>query len=245
MGTMARQNNQSGFAVLETVLILVIVGLVGFTGWYVWHSKQTTEKTYTQSTNTINSSVNTTKYKLVTQEELMSCVKHSESLAGGASAVFVTNEDGSINYDILECNKKNLDGSTKTIYAKALAPIKTQNAQVRETNLKGLPEDLQAAIIKKGATGDQGPIDIKGALAEDGKVLYSKAGFARYNIGAVTYWAKVGNEWKNILSTQDVTYCAFLAKYDVPAGIAKGFTTDKSPAICTDENNIWRTIVSV
>jgi hypothetical protein len=35
-----KRQGQSGFAVLETILILIIVGLIGFTGWYVWHSKQ-------------------------------------------------------------------------------------------------------------------------------------------------------------------------------------------------------------
>lgn len=31
---------QSGFSVIEALLILVIVGMLGFTGWYVWHAKQ-------------------------------------------------------------------------------------------------------------------------------------------------------------------------------------------------------------
>lgn len=39
------KNNQSGFSVIEGLLIFVIIGIVGFTGWFIWHSKQSTDKT--------------------------------------------------------------------------------------------------------------------------------------------------------------------------------------------------------
>jgi hypothetical protein len=35
---------QHGFAVLESLLILVIIAIIGGTGYYVWHSKQQTDK---------------------------------------------------------------------------------------------------------------------------------------------------------------------------------------------------------
>jgi type II secretory pathway pseudopilin PulG len=43
---MRKFSKQSGFAVLEIILILVIVGIVGFTGRYVWHSQKNANKTY-------------------------------------------------------------------------------------------------------------------------------------------------------------------------------------------------------
>jgi hypothetical protein len=46
---MKKYSNQSGFAVLEIILIFVILGIVGFTGWYVWNSKKNTNKTYDSS----------------------------------------------------------------------------------------------------------------------------------------------------------------------------------------------------
>jgi nicotinamide riboside transporter PnuC len=32
------KTKQNGFSVVETILVLVIVGLLGFIGWYVWHN---------------------------------------------------------------------------------------------------------------------------------------------------------------------------------------------------------------
>jgi len=36
---------QSGFAAIETALVIIILGMIAFTGWFVWHSKQVTDKT--------------------------------------------------------------------------------------------------------------------------------------------------------------------------------------------------------
>src|SRR5204862_168293 len=38
------KKNQSGFAAIEAVLILVIVGIIGGTGYFVWHAKQNADK---------------------------------------------------------------------------------------------------------------------------------------------------------------------------------------------------------
>jgi hypothetical protein len=46
---MKKFSKQSGFAVMEIILIFVILGIVGFTGWYVWNSKKNTNKTYDSS----------------------------------------------------------------------------------------------------------------------------------------------------------------------------------------------------
>jgi hypothetical protein len=50
---------QSGFAVVESLLILVIVAIIGGTGWFVWHSKQQTDKTLSETGN--SQSVNPSK----------------------------------------------------------------------------------------------------------------------------------------------------------------------------------------
>lgn len=51
---------QSGFAVLETLLLVVVLGLIGGTGYYVWHSKQSTDKTL-QNTNAVSTVPTITK----------------------------------------------------------------------------------------------------------------------------------------------------------------------------------------
>lgn len=44
--------SQKGFALLESLLIIVILAILGFTGWYVWHAKQNTDKIASQN-NTV------------------------------------------------------------------------------------------------------------------------------------------------------------------------------------------------
>lgn len=59
-------NNQSGFTVVEGLLILVIVGVLGFTGWYVMNSKKNVDKTNQQTVAASQSktiaTVDNTKY---------------------------------------------------------------------------------------------------------------------------------------------------------------------------------------
>jgi Tfp pilus assembly protein PilV len=43
--------NNKGFALLEGLLILVVVGILGFTGWYVWSAKNKTNSTYNSTGN--------------------------------------------------------------------------------------------------------------------------------------------------------------------------------------------------
>lgn len=40
---MKQVNNPSGFAAVEAVLIVVILGIIGGTGYFVWHAKQNTD----------------------------------------------------------------------------------------------------------------------------------------------------------------------------------------------------------
>lgn len=51
---------QSGFAVLEALLIVIVLALIGGTGYYVWHSRQSTD-TVLQGTRIVNDSSSATK----------------------------------------------------------------------------------------------------------------------------------------------------------------------------------------
>lgn len=44
-------NTQKGFAVLESLLILVIIAIIGGTGYYVWHAKKYAYNTYDTTTS--------------------------------------------------------------------------------------------------------------------------------------------------------------------------------------------------
>jgi hypothetical protein len=45
------RKSQKGFAIVEALLIVILLGIVGFTGYYVWHSKQQTDKTLNAANN--------------------------------------------------------------------------------------------------------------------------------------------------------------------------------------------------
>lgn len=47
--------NDKGFAVLESLLILIIIAIIGGTGWYVLNAKHKTDNTYSNSTSVASS----------------------------------------------------------------------------------------------------------------------------------------------------------------------------------------------
>lgn len=50
---------QSGFTIIETLLVLILVAIIGFTGYYVWNSQKQTNK----SLDVTNDSTQTTAHK--------------------------------------------------------------------------------------------------------------------------------------------------------------------------------------
>ncbi len=62
----SKTKNSQGFAVVEGLLILVIVGLIAGIGWYVWNAKKQTDKTLD---STGNSSLNKVSKKQSTQND--------------------------------------------------------------------------------------------------------------------------------------------------------------------------------
>jgi len=45
-GDVMKKNNQTGFGIIEALLIMVVVGILGFTGWYAYHSRSVANKDY-------------------------------------------------------------------------------------------------------------------------------------------------------------------------------------------------------
>lgn len=46
-------NRQSGFGLIEILLLVIVVGVLGGTGWYAWHSKNQTDKILGEASNTV------------------------------------------------------------------------------------------------------------------------------------------------------------------------------------------------
>src|ERR1700733_6263863 len=43
---MSKLKNQSGFSVVEALLIVIVIGILGFTGWFVYHAQTNASKAY-------------------------------------------------------------------------------------------------------------------------------------------------------------------------------------------------------
>jgi predicted lipoprotein with Yx(FWY)xxD motif len=86
--------NQRGFAPLETVLVLVIVGLVAFIAWYVFHSKSDTNTTLSNAANT--------------QTEVSKKTTANSSNKTAASEVVTTKTDSSLGQYLADPGNKAL-----------------------------------------------------------------------------------------------------------------------------------------
>jgi len=64
-----KQSNQTGFAAIEAVLILVVVAILGFTGWFVWHAKQSTDKSLDAANNSEQASISIKKKPTVSKPQ--------------------------------------------------------------------------------------------------------------------------------------------------------------------------------
>lgn len=68
-----KRSKQSGFTIIEAILIFIIAGIIGGTGWYVWHSQKNADKSYDNSSN----SSTTTTPKLHTAQEAVNFVQNT------------------------------------------------------------------------------------------------------------------------------------------------------------------------
>jgi len=67
---MKRVFNQKGFAVVETLLILVIIGMAGGVGYYVWHAKQASTQMLTKTTQDVKPAPGADKYCYLANKDI-------------------------------------------------------------------------------------------------------------------------------------------------------------------------------
>jgi regulatory protein YycH of two-component signal transduction system YycFG len=79
---------ESGFAVLETVLVVIAVVLIIFTGYYVWHSQKTADKTLTDTNKSSQSTVATTPAVKDESAAIKTAVMKYNDAKGGISVSY-------------------------------------------------------------------------------------------------------------------------------------------------------------
>lgn len=99
---MIKLKNNSGFSIVEALLILVIVGILGFTGWFVYHSQNVASKDYSSQSgthvSTATKSNTTTKayagWKTFCSSETSVCFKYAPSWTFAQCAPVQVNMEG-------------------------------------------------------------------------------------------------------------------------------------------------------
>lgn len=102
---MNKLKNNSGFSVVEALLILIVIGILGFTGWFVYHARQTADKnltsnnsttpTYKKSKSSASADVNQyVGWKTFCSAETDACFKYDPSWTFTECAPKQVNEQG-------------------------------------------------------------------------------------------------------------------------------------------------------
>jgi hypothetical protein len=77
---MKKNNNESGFSVVEALLVVIILLLVGFIGYYVYHANSKTTDTYNAASDNVSPVVTTKKTTTSTDQQYLTIKEWSVKL---------------------------------------------------------------------------------------------------------------------------------------------------------------------
>jgi hypothetical protein len=182
---------QSGFAVIEGLLILIIIAILGFTSWYVWHARSQADKTLNDTLNSGQSVPNhSSKKKADTAGQDNKTGVAAPRLVNYATTPNSTGVEISSASDI-----DKLDGASDSFKDFIKGKInKNSNSPSPCGNAYGI-------FVKKIYKDEF-------ALGGEGQCG-----------GAEKLWAKISDEWQEIGATQQGFDCSLLEKYNVPSAI--------------------------
>jgi cytoskeletal protein RodZ len=189
---MNKTQKQSGFAHLETLLLIVVVGIIVFTGWFVWHARSNATKNLNNAANT-NQTGNFTKKTPDTSQKTKKTAKvTSPSLINYASTSTSTGIALSSDADI-----DKLDGASDSFKQFIKDKIDKNSKEPSPCgNAYGLT--VKEILNDSFAVGGEGQCG-----------------------GAEKLWAKVADQWQEIGATQQADFaCSVLTQYKVPSAIA-------------------------
>lgn len=213
---------QQGFAVVELVLILIVIGIVGATGWYVLSARKSTENSLTAAQK---SAASTTKQTGISFE---ACSKQS------GSKVMETSPE--------TCVTK--DGKTVTNTATAQSQDKAKSAasvSIISTTYSELPQDFKTVYVqhvKAGSTqcvNESGlPIDDAGKVTDPAAKLIPNSFVLVGECNAQAIYAYQHNTWRFVDKTVTEHSCSQLTSAQVPSSLLQ---SANSKSECIDDNN--------
>ena len=141
---------QQGFAVVETVLVLIIVGLVAFVVWYAFTSKSNTDNTLSNASNSQTPAKITPKKSTTANTTTTSQIVITKSSSGAGQYLADTNGAALYTYGADTSGVSNCTGSCLTdwpIYNAASAPstlpanvtVITRSDGSKQYAYKGMP----------------------------------------------------------------------------------------------------------
>jgi len=201
---MPQKTKQSGFAAVETILVVVILAILGGTGWYVWHSKQAADKSLSQSSAS-NLASKTPVKKAIAVTDFISCKKAVGSRMLYATPVTCISSTG-VYYTWVP--QKIVSGAT--------------NTTVVETTLSKTPATLQKAAVSygktKGCVNTQGQFLREGGIIDDPLTwLVTDTAASVGMCSARTLFTDVNSVWQVVGSSQGNYDCDTLQKYKIPS----------------------------
>jgi hypothetical protein len=186
---MNKTQKQSGFAHLESLLLLVVVAIIGFTFWYVWHSRNNANKSFANAANT-NQTGNYSKKAPNTKSPAKSPVK-----VAVPSLVNYTDTNAAGLEVSSESDVDKLDGASDSFKDFIKDKIK------KNGNSPSPCGNAYGIFVKK--------------IYKDGFALGGEGQCG----GAEKLWAKVSSQWQEIGGTQQGFDCSLLEQYKVPSAI--------------------------
>jgi Tfp pilus assembly protein PilE len=127
------QKQQSGFGVVEVILIVVVLALVGVGGWYVWNASQKSNNN-SASTNSGNNQVATDPYagwKSYCDSTQKVCFKYPADWSFTSDASSATVENSGKTVVVSYVNSDTRDGAAMPYYAAAVENLAVANASFK------------------------------------------------------------------------------------------------------------------
>lgn len=233
---------QSGFAVVELVLGLIIVAVLGFAGWYVWNNQQTPRPSVantTQEDSTVSRAV-PNSLRLSSSPTFYDCMDQvgAHDSEGDPSTSTVSPQ---YHYDSKTgtCTMLGKTYPYPTTYSDDIIRA-YQNGQYH--NAKNLQlNDSEVSFIRSVAKIDIKTcnVPVNGQYVDYAAVIeYGEAGgkYLYYDVGCDSGYRAVAvqqnGSWTVPYKGQDIIACDTITKYRIPHSLFNADNTDGMKAQC-------------